>query len=187
VLGLIQLEEFDEVRSYVRRISADETQLTTAVTSRVEDPAVAALLIAKSSLAAERGVLLVVEESTRLGQIDEDLSTDISTVLGNLVDNALDALDPFEGGEVNVQITCDSTNVTVRVRDTGPGVSADAATRLFTHGFTTKAHDVNTKRGIGLALVRVICRRRGGDVTVRNDDGAVFSAVLPLAAAVDPR
>jgi len=186
VSGLIQLEEYDEVRSYVQRISADQTRLTTAVTSRVDDPAVAALLIAKSSLAAERGVALVVEESTRLGRIDEELSTDISTVLGNLVDNALDALDPSEGGEVHVQVTCDSAQVTVSVRDSGPGVSADAATRVFAHGFTTKAEDVNTKRGIGLALVRLICRRRGGEVTVRNDDGAVFSAVLPLTGGVEP-
>jgi sensor histidine kinase regulating citrate/malate metabolism len=187
VSGLIELGEYDDARSYIRHISADQTQLNAAVTSRVDDPAVAALLIAKSSLAVERGVRLLVDESTRLERIDEELSTDVSTVLGNLVDNALDAVSGSDDGEVYVNITSSSAAVTICVRDTGPGVTADLAERVFAHGFTTKVEESHSKRGIGLALTRLICRRRGGDVTVHNDSGAVFSAVLPVAGRADAR
>ena len=74
--------------------------------------------------------------------------------------------------------------VTVRVRDSGPGVESGIGDRVFARGFSTKATGRGHGRGIGLALVRVVCRKRGGDVTVRNDGGAVFVATLPVRASV---
>jgi signal transduction histidine kinase len=52
--------------------------------------------------------------------------------------------------------------------------------RVFTHGFSTKQSESGDGRGIGLALVRMVCRRRGGDVSVHNEGGAVFVASLPV-------
>ena len=66
----------------------------------------------------------------------------------------------------------------VMVRDSGPGVAPELAEEVFEHGFTTKAA-ADGQRGIGLALIRMVCARRGGRVSVRNDDGAVFTAELP--------
>ena len=54
---------------------------------------------------------------------------------------------------------------------------------VFMHGFSTKTGE-SGDHGIGLALVQVICRKRGGDVTVHNDAGAVFVATLPMLAPV---
>ena len=73
----------------------------------------------------------------------------------------------------------------MRVSDTGPGVAdADA---VFRQGYSTKAVDEEGGRGFGLALTRLVCRRRGGDVTWRNDDGAVFTATLPVVHAEELR
>ncbi|MDX6240346.1 MAG: two-component system, CitB family, sensor kinase [Kribbellaceae bacterium] len=180
VSGLIELGEYDDVRSYIQRVAADQTDLTTSVTARVADPAVAALLIAKSSQAAERGAAFVLEPTTRLQRLDERLATDVSTVLGNLVDNALDAAgagpDPFVAVEV---LQLDGA-VRMQVRDSGPGVDSGMEQRVFAHGFSTKPSESGDGRGIGLALVRVVCRKRGGDVSVHNDGGAVFVATLPV-------
>ncbi|WP_199234834.1 sensor histidine kinase [Kribbella sp. VKM Ac-2568] len=182
VSGLIELGEYDDVRRYIQRIAADQTELTAGVTARVADPAVAALLIAKSSQAAERGVSFVVDQATLLPRLDERLATDVSTVLGNLVDNALDAAagarDPF----VAVEVVEHAGAVRIQVRDSGPGVDSAMQHRVFTHGFSTKYSESDDDHGIGLALVRVICRKRGGDVTVHNDSGAVFVATLPMLA-----
>jgi sensor histidine kinase regulating citrate/malate metabolism len=53
---------------------------------------------------------------------------------------------------------------------------------VFVQGFSTKANDSPEPHGWGLALTRLVCERRGGDVAVSNDEGAVFEARLPLAA-----
>ncbi|TCO35857.1 sensor histidine kinase regulating citrate/malate metabolism [Kribbella steppae] len=183
VSGLVELGEYEEVLRYIQQVAADQTELTAGVTARVADPAVAALLIAKSSQAVERGVVFEIEPGSLLPRLDERLATDVSTVLGNLVDNALDAAagapDPF----VAVEVLERDGAVRIQVRDSGPGVDSAMQHRVFAHGFSTKNSEAGD-HGIGLALVRVICRKRGGDVTVHNDAGAVFVATLPMLAPV---
>jgi signal transduction histidine kinase len=68
----------------------------------------------------------------------------------------------------------------VRVADTGAGVPEESQGEVFRRGFTTKSGDA-IGRGVGLALVQVVCERRGGRVSVHNDAGAVFTAVLPVS------
>ncbi|TDO47389.1 sensor histidine kinase regulating citrate/malate metabolism [Kribbella sp. VKM Ac-2527] len=184
VSGLISLGEYEEVLRYIQQVAADQTELTAGVTARVADPAVAALLIAKSSQAAERGVTFVIEPGSLLPKLDERLATDTSTVLGNLVDNALDAAAGSPDPYVVVEVVLKGDAVRILVRDSGPGVDSAMQHRVFTHGFSTKDTEAGDDHGIGLALVRVICRKRGGDVTVHNDDGAVFVATLPMRVPV---
>ena len=70
--------------------------------------------------------------------------------------------------------------------DSGPGVSPEVAAEVFTHGFTTKAATAG-ERGIGLALTRLICQRRGGEVQVASthEGGAVFTAHLGIAPVAE--
>lgn len=178
ISGLLQLEEYDEAVHFVEGISRHRDTLYTHITARVSDPPVAALLIAKDSLASERGAQLVVTEDSRLARVDDELSRDLVTVVGNLVDNALDALADAPEKRVEVSLTDDEQAVTVQVHDSGPGVSEQTAADLFRSGYTTKASGAVGGHGFGLALVRLVCRRRGGDVTVHNEEGAVFVARL---------
>jgi two-component system, CitB family, sensor kinase len=180
ISGLLELAEYDEVLRYVKRLGSATQALAATVTERVDSPPLAALLIAKSSVAAERGIRLHLAPETRVGPVDEDLAEDLATVVGNLVDNALDAVGPLGGGEVAVSVVQADGDVAVEVRDSGPGVAPELIEEVFTSGFTTKAAD-SGYRGFGLALTRTICVRRGGAVGVRNEDGAVFTARLPLA------
>lgn len=183
IAGLIELGEYDEVLRYVSRVSASRSQWHATVTEQIADSAVSALLIAKASLAAEQGVGLRLSERSALGEIDDVLSADLVTVLGNLVDNALDALrgqPGTEGGWIEVDLTTTGNSVNVEVRDSGPGIAPEIAEEVFRHGFTTKAAEHDGQRGLGLALTRQTCVRRGGSVAVRNDDGAVFTATLPM-------
>src|SRR3546814_7824401 len=147
--------------------------------SDLDDPAVAALLIAKVSLGAERGVDVVLAEDASLPRLAPALSADVGTVLGNLVDNAVDATVAAGGPRIDVRLRLEDTVVSVQVADTGPGVAEDAAEEIFRRGWSTKSSDASG-RGVGLALVQVICERRGGAVSVHNDSGAVFTARLPL-------
>ncbi len=182
ISGLIQIGEYDEVVAYVGRVNAARDQLDEDVAARLEDPALAALLVAKASLAAERGITLVVTRESQLPLVERDLSDDLVTVVGNLVDNALDAVPPGSGGRVEVSVFDDGADVVVEVRDSGAGVPEGLVGDVFERGFSTKPSR-DGGRGLGLALVRLACTRRGGKVSVRNDNGAVFRATLPRATA----
>lgn len=189
IAGLTELGEHDEVRRFVAGIVAGSDQWRRTVTARVADPAAAALLVAKASLATERGVELRLAAGAQLAAVsaerDANLSADLVTVLGNLVDNAFDAVGSAPGPrwvEVGVSGPADG-EVVVTVRDSGPGVAAELAEEVFRHGFTTKVADAGAGgRGLGLALARLVCLRRGGSIGVHNDGGAVFTARLPLAS-----
>ncbi|WP_322919654.1 sensor histidine kinase [Nocardioides renjunii] len=183
ISGLVQLGEYDEVSRLVGTLSRRRAEISDAVTSRVEDPAVAALLIAKTSLAAERRVDLEVTGGSELPRLDPETSTDVGTVLGNLVDNAVDASVSVGGTSVEVELHLDAGTVCLAVSDTGPGVPPDRVGEIFRRGWSTKAA-TDEGRGVGLALVQVVCERRGGAVTVRprpDGTGAVFEARLPGA------
>ena len=194
ISGLVQLQEYDDVVRFIDNVTRGRAALNDEVASRVSDPALTALLVAKASLAAERQVTLRFAEGARLGRVDDDLSVDLTTVVGNLVDNALDAVaqsgrdaEDAGGGEdgttrwVEVDVREDGPDVVVVVRDSGPGVAAGLQQRVFERGFTTKDPGTGSTRGFGLALTGLVCRRRGGDVSVHNDGGAVFTARLPRA------
>ncbi|MGH3371579.1 MAG: sensor histidine kinase, partial [Nocardioidaceae bacterium] len=179
ISGLLHLQEYDEVLRFVDGVSLSRTTLYDEVTSRVDDPTLAALLIAKASLATERGVALELLSDSHLGRLDEHLARDLTTVVGNLVDNALDAIAGRDAARVRVLLREDAEAVRVTVHDSGPGVPDGDTEAVLRQGWTTKNDGAEGGRGFGLALTRLVCRRRGGDVAVHNDGGAVFTAVLP--------
>jgi sensor histidine kinase regulating citrate/malate metabolism len=205
ISGLIQIGEHDEVVRYVDTLTRHRASLDLTVTSRIQDTAVAALLMAKSAVAAERRVELRISERTGLGRLDPDAAADVATVLGNLLDNAVEAVaggrDAGSGGAtrtgngvpaggaptattetawVEVELRQDASSVEIVVRDSGPGVAPELAQEVFTHGFTTKAAQ-GGERGIGLALTRLVCTRRGGEISVTNTgEGAMFTARMSV-------
>ncbi|MET0467274.1 MAG: ATP-binding protein [Aeromicrobium sp.] len=181
ISGLVQLGEYDEVTSLVGVLTRRRAEISDFVTQRVADPAVAALLIAKSSVAAEAGVALALTPASALGPVPPATSADLTTIVGNLVDNAVDACKGGDSPAVTVDLSETDAEIVLEVRDNGPGVPAELTDAIFTRGFSTKP-DVLGGRGIGLPLVRLISTQRNGTVTVRHDAGAVFTVRLPKEA-----
>ena len=189
ISGLIEIGDYDEVVSFVDTLVEKRASLDLTIARRVQDRSVAALLLAKAALAAEKKVTLRISDRTGLTPLKSESSFDVATVLGNLIDNGIDAVvtegkqDPWVG----VEIRQSDTSVELVVTDSGPGIDADLATEVFEHGYTTKAAQ-GGERGIGLALTLLICKRRGGEVVARNTpDGAEFVArmtVTPGAATL---
>jgi sensor histidine kinase regulating citrate/malate metabolism len=201
ISGLIQIGEQDEVVSYIRALNQRRQSLDVTLSRRVRDTAVAALLMAKSSLAAERKVSLRISDSTALDRLTPEDAADVATVVGNLVDNAVDAAAVAATGPephgaavpdpaareawVEVELRQDASSVEIVVRDSGPGVAPELAREVFSHGFTTKAAQEG-ERGIGLALTRLVCERHGGEISVTNTpDGAMFTARMTVSHLTD--
>jgi two-component system, CitB family, sensor kinase len=104
------------------------------------------------------------------------------TIVGNLIDNALDALRERVGGRVEVSLLARDGRVRIQVRDDGPGIPAGALGHVFEPGWSTKPGTAAGRRGLGLALVSTAATRLGGHVEAVNDDGAVLTVDLPAAA-----
>jgi sensor histidine kinase regulating citrate/malate metabolism len=184
ISGLVQLEEYDEVVTLIGDMTRRRQELARHVSDRVADLPLAALVIAKASVADEAGVELALEDDSSLAALPADVSADLVTVVGNLVDNALDACRSGVRPQVGLVLRSDAEQVTVEVRDNGPGVPDEMRESIFVRGFSTK-DDVAEGRGIGLALVQLICGQRGGSVrTAREGDLTVFRVDLPLARSV---
>jgi two-component system CitB family sensor kinase len=189
IAGLIELGEAEEAVRFVHRISTSRSEFGGAVTAAVRDPAIAALLVAKASQAAELGVDLRIAADSALPVLAPELSADVATVVGNLVDNAMDAASAAPRRWVEVGLGLVDDEVDVVVRDSGPGVPPGMEAEVFRRGVSTKgsAHRdpaVPGGRGIGLSLVHLVCTRRGGEVTANSSDGSVFTARIPAGAAL---
>ena len=180
VSGLLELRLVDDARDYISRIQPGAGALA------VEDDApgvgneLAALLSVKIAQARERGVDLQVESE---GTVPAEVSDDLVTLLGNLVDNALDAC--RVGDRIHVRIVCDGRNVHAVVEDSGPGVPEELRDRVFDVGVSTKDGG-SRRRGIGLALVQRVVRRRRGRLALSESatGGARFEVSLPIGAPV---
>jgi two-component system, CitB family, sensor kinase len=179
IAGLLRLGKLERAQRYVTDLQTGHNQFLKSVTSRIDDQTLAALVVAKGSLASERGVELVIADDTQVGVLPLDLAATLETVIGNFVDNALDACAGIDRSQVVLTIIGDDEQLVVEVRDNGPGVDPSLIGTIFTRGVSTKSPD--RTRGIGLALARAVCEQRGGHVEVRNEDGAVFTAVIPRA------
>ncbi|MFI7139337.1 ATP-binding protein [Streptomyces massasporeus] len=184
LLGLLELEMYDDAVEFVGEVVGDHRATAEQVTERIEDPLLAALLVGKATVAAERGVALWVSDRTRLPDRLVD-PQGLVTVVGNLVDNALDAVAGTPHARVEVELRAEGRTAILRVRDTGPGIPPEHRELIFTTGWSTKKPPAHRERGIGLSLVRRLAERQGGSATVgeAHGGGAEFTVVLPEALA----
>ncbi|KUN80273.1 histidine kinase [Streptomyces bungoensis] len=188
VVSLIELGRAEEAVEFATAELELAQALTDQVVTAVGEPVLAALLLGKTAQANERGVELVVSEDSRLddGVLPAGLSArDLVTILGNLIDNAVDAAQGSAGARVTVTAYTGGAELVLGVSDTGPGVDPAHADLVFQRGFSTKPAGPGG-RGLGLALVRQAVTRLEGTLTVAEaeEGGAVFEVRLPLRTAV---
>lgn len=179
VVTLIELGRPQEAVRFATTGLAASQGLIDRLLGAVGDEAVAALLLGKISQAAERGVEIAIGEETAA----QDLAVptrDLITILGNLIDNALDAAAATDAPHrVSVSLRTGAEGVRIQVADSGAGIARERADEIFTRGWTTKQE---AGHGIGLALVRHSVGRHDGTIEVTADPvlgGASITVRLP--------
>ncbi|MEU9377861.1 sensor histidine kinase [Streptomyces sp. NPDC048255] len=184
MVSLIELGRAQEAVDFATAELELAQALTDEVIAAVGEPVLVALLLGKAAQAHERGVELVVtpDSSAIDGGPGNPPARDLVTVLGNLVDNAVDALTGVPGGRIAVTVRPDGDELLLRVADNGPGLPEGAAADVFRRGWSGKGEG----RGLGLALVRQVAHRHGGSAEAAGvpGGGAEFTVRLPLAREV---
>ncbi|MDF3342012.1 ATP-binding protein [Mycolicibacterium septicum] len=143
----------------------------------VGEPALVALLLGKTAQADERGIALTVTEDTQLSADAVLSGQEMVTVLGNLIDNAMDACDRDDPW-IEVTVTQDDHELLIRVADSGPGMDPDTFEKAMQRGYSTKSADP-AGHGLGLALVSQVIRRHGGTLRADVTYGSVVTATVP--------
>ncbi|WP_405135002.1 ATP-binding protein [Nocardia sp. NBC_01388] len=176
--AVITMVELGRSREAVAFATA-ELELSQALIDRlagaVAEPAVVALLLGKVEQAAEYGVELTVTGDTLLDSTDPLTAHEMVTLLGNLVDNALDAVGRDEDAWVEVTVRRDDAELYVRVADSGPGMSEELFSRATERGYSTKTDH----HGLGLALVRRLVTRYGGELRASREPEAAVIVRFP--------
>ncbi|WP_254185516.1 ATP-binding protein [Nocardioides panacis] len=175
VVSLVEMGRTEEALDFATEELEVAQLLTDRVVGSVSDPVVSALLLGKTAQAAERGVQLRIDDRTDLSALPIE-QRDAVTILGNLVDNALDAVSERADRVVVVQLQGSAAGLTVRVSDSGAGVPAGLDEQVFRRGWSTKTSDGPVGRGLGLALVVQAVRKYDGRIGVTTSDlgGASF-------------
>ena len=186
IVSLIELGHPERALAF----ATDELQvsqgLTDEVVGAVTEPALTALLLGKAAQAHERGIDLSIAEGAQW-PADTAPVRDVVTIVGNLIDNAFDAVTEAPGDaprRVEVDARVDGDEVVLRVADSGPGLPPDAVDLAFRRGFSTKEQGSHGRRGIGLALVAQSVARLGGHMEVTGPPGACFTVRLPVDPAL---
>jgi len=203
--GLLQLGHRSEALDYLQTLTETGAGRPSGLDGAVADPYLSALLLAKTEQAREKGVeLRLTEDSSVPGLVDDPVA--VTTVLGNVLDNALRAaqLASRRPAWIEVTLLADGATLHLSVQDSGPGVPPELRDSVFDEGVTTK---LTPGHGLGLALARHEARGRGGDLWLANgtnhgtdpgggdaaagpedgsEAGALFVAALPGVLSAAP-
>ena len=175
--GLILNENYEELSEYIQELSTMGNNEIRWVHKHVRDSILASFFMSKLSRSREMGVNLILDSNISIPAIDDgDFRNGLVTIIGNLIDNAIDAVQFSEQKNVNVRIDVTDGEWFIRVEDTGGGVDAANINEIFQKGYSTKGEN----RGFGLFLVNKVVEKYNGHITVENGEthGAVFSIHL---------
>lgn len=185
ILGLLQLGEYKQAEDYVLHLTQTRAHSIGYISERIREPSVAALLIGKAYRAAELGIRFVLDPASELHGDGQYLpASSLITILGNLTENAFDALrDAPENAqkEVTVSIREGEHGMLISVDDSGAGIAADKLDRIFERGFSTKGEG----RGTGLSLVKETVNAFHGTIRVESEPGIGSSFIITVAESAN--
>lgn len=182
LLGLIQLGSYKEAMDFISK-EVDVTQgFLHFLMKEVPDPIIAGFILGKVSLASELKIDFTIDRESSFKDIPSEIDRDLLvTIIGNLINNAFEAVRENEREEkrVSLFVTDLGKELIIEVEDNGKGMSSEVTELIFRNGFTTKSHQTNS--GIGLSLVQEAIDGLGGYITFSTKEGeyTIFTVAIP--------
>ncbi|PLX84558.1 MAG: sensor histidine kinase [Desulfuromonas sp.] len=185
IAGLLQLEAYTEALELILTESSGHQELIQLLGEAVPHPVVSGLIIGKYNRARELKIAFDIDRQSSMRDIPSRIGQEkIVTILGNLIDNALEAIRDSANpqGSLKLSMTDIGDDLIFEVEDSGRGVDPEIADRIFAKGVSTKGAG---KRGVGLYLVANALEELGGEVTVSGGElgGALFTVMIPKGKA----
>ncbi|MEG0160083.1 MAG: ATP-binding protein [Carnobacterium sp.] len=180
ILGLIELEKYSEVTSFIRQLNNDYQEEVGYITEKIKVPAIAGFLLGKINEAKEQGVEIILEEQSFLPELKTGESIHLLLqIMGNLLDNAKEAVAHTLDKRVTLLVSYDLEGqiLIIKVTDSGQGIAGDIQAKMFERGFSTKGEH----RGYGLNLIQTIVTNHQGFIEVKSqqNQGTTFYIELP--------
>lgn len=175
VFSLLELNDADEAMKYVESVYGDIKKTGGVLKTAI--PAVNALIAAKRQDLEEKGIALVLNIASPWRDLPVP-GWEMCRVLGNLIDNARDALmEDTQNENKRVELSIDETPgaYVFSVSNNGPAIPPQLRRSIFQMGFTTKSEG----HGSGLSIVEEILKRYGGEIRVSSDEVTTFSGMIP--------
>ncbi|WP_077302146.1 sensor histidine kinase [Virgibacillus pantothenticus] len=175
--GLMQLGKFAEAVDMIQAELKLSTKQNHLLFDRIEDSHVQAILLGKIAKASEKKIQFIIDQNSSLSPLPKHMElSSLIAILGNIMDNAFEAVSKNEEKKVVFFATDVGNDVIFEVADNGSGIMVEE--KIFTKGFSTK---LGERRGYGLAIVQDTVNRFGGCIEIQNDrtKGAIFTVFLP--------
>ncbi|EEL72558.1 Sensor histidine kinase [Bacillus mycoides] len=185
VLGLTHMKQYEELQKYVSSMVSEHQYEIGGIMKKIQSPVFAGFLLGKLSYAREKNIKLIISEGSYLPEIyDESMIHELITIVGNLIDNALDAVANCKKKQVEVGIQYgDTDTLTITVQDAGKGIQEEEMDALFTKGYSTKGDN----RGYGLYLVKESIQRINGEIHIHSLVGEGTTITIEIPNSRDER
>lgn len=180
ILGLLQNNENEKAMAFIRKEDDSQMRRLNFLTKRIADPLLQALLQGKYNQANEWGVQMTVHEESRMMiSFSIEQQNAILTALGNIIENALEAVKEQKGlREISIYFTDIGNDCVFEIQDSGAGIEETILEKIFNQGFTMKE---GAYRGIGLAISKKMINDVNGEILVESGEnsGTSFIIILP--------
>lgn len=178
ILGLLELGEYEEAIELIKEEYAIQNEQHEILFQNIHSQRVQAILLGKMGKASEKKVKLSIDENSFLESPPEHVgSSQLITIIGNLIDNAFDAVAEKEKKEVAFFMTDIGRDIVIEVADSGDGVPQEKTGTIFEKGYSSKG----TRRGYGLANLKEAVSELQGwiEISQQKSGGAVFTVFIP--------
>lgn len=183
IFGMVQIEAYDELAVFIRKIVELTSEEELSISKSIKDPVLAGFLMGKMSYAREKNVRFkIAKDTTITEEIHIEVVKALITIIGNLVDNAIEALAYSNEKEIELRIKTINESLQIIVADSGPGIACTNLEQIFDKGYSTKGPN----RGFGLYLIKQNIEKLKGDFSIEtNENGTVFEVILPYETTTE--
>lgn len=177
ISGLIQLDEYDEAVKFINVVASSKKNIVTIISDKIKDVATAALILSKYSKCEEARINLIIDENSIVNKLPEYMtSEELVSIIGNLIENSIDAVKNDGTGEIYVKICEEKNEMNISVKDNGTGIPEDIRNSIYEMGVTSK----DGSRGFGMYVIKKIIDEAKGNINFKIDNGTEWKVSIPM-------